>query len=410
MKRIGLLRNTIQEYGWGSRTAIAELLGQPAPTDTPQAELWMGTHLKAVSRVWCKGHWRSLLEVVQENPAEVLGTDVAQRFSDNLPFLFKVLAADRPLSIQAHPNRDQARQGYARENEAGLPLDSPRRNYRDGNHKPEIICALTPFWALNGFCRIEEILRRFGKIRVPSLAGEIDTLRRWPNRQGLRNFFSDLMTLAREQQERALDEALTSIELHTGEEPVFGWILKLNREYPGDIGVLSTILLNLVRLEPGQAMYLPAGELHAYLGGVGMELMANSDNVLRGGLTPKHVDINELVAILSFAGKDVEVLTPTRLVSGEEVYETHAEEFVLSVISVGENSPFTSDSCRSVEIMICTNGEARVTDLSISEVTSVNKGTSIVIPAALEQYRIEGNATLYKATVPLGKEHLCTRA
>jgi mannose-6-phosphate isomerase len=401
MRQIGLLKNTIQEYAWGSRTAIPELLDQPVPAEKPQAELWMGAHPKAPSQVLSDGIWRSLPEVIQENPAETLGQEVAARFSNKLPFLFKVLAAARPLSIQAHPNKEQAEQGFARENELGVPLDAPQRNYRDDNHKPEIICALTPFCALNGFRKLEEALRLLEKIRVPGLAEIVSFLRSHPNRDGLKKFFNHLMTTDRGKQRKIVEQAVNSAEQQTNEEPVWTWMIKLNEEYPGDMGVLSPLFLNLVRLKPQQAMYLPAGELHGYLEGVGIELMANSDNVLRGGLTPKHIDVQELLTVLNFTDGDLNILGPENLAFGEAIYSTEAEEFVLSVMRLNKGAPFSSPRNRSVEIMICTEGEVSVTDLSAGDITRLTRGISIIVPAAVEQYRIEGEATLYKATVPV---------
>jgi mannose-6-phosphate isomerase len=401
MRKIGLLKNSIQEYAWGSRTAILELLGQPVPADKPQAELWMGAHPKAPSQVFSDGLWRSLPEVIQESPEETLGKEVAARFSNKLPFLFKVLAAAKPLSIQAHPNKEQAGQGFARENELGIPLDAPNRNYRDDNHKPEIICALTPFWALNGFRKIEQTLRLLEEASIPSLAEIVSFLRRHPNRDGLKKFFNYFMTTDRGRQRKIVEQAVNSAEKRIHEEPVSTWMIKLNEEYPGDIGVLSPIVLNLVRLEPQQAMYLPAGELHGYLEGVGVELMANSDNVLRGGLTPKHIDVQELLGVLNFTDGDLNILGPANLTSGEAIYTTEAAEFVLSVIQVSATAPLRSARNRSVEIVICTEGEARVTDLSDGEITPLTKGTSIIVPAAVEQYGIEGDGILYKAAVPI---------
>ena len=401
MRKIGLLKDTIQEYAWGSKTAIPELLGQSSPADKPQAELWMGAHPKAPSQVLADGLWRSLPEVIQESPEEALGKKVAARFSNKLPFLFKVLAAAKPLSIQAHPNKEQAEQGFARENELGISLNASHRNYRDDNHKPEIICALTPFWALNGFRRIEETLSLLEEARIPDLAEIVSFLRSHSNRDGLKNFFNHLMTMEAQKQRQIVEEAVAFAEGRAGEEPVWTWIAKLNEEYPGDIGVLSPLFLNLVRLEPQQAMYLPAGELHAYLEGVGIELMANSDNVLRGGLTPKHIDVQELLAVLNFTDGDLNILSPKNLASGEEIYSTEAEEFVLSVIRINKAASFNSPLDRSVEMMLCTEGKVNVTNLSDGEITLLTKGTSIIVPAAVEQYCIEGDGILYKATVPV---------
>jgi mannose-6-phosphate isomerase len=401
MRKIGLLKNTIQEYAWGSRTAILELLGQSVPADKPQAELWMGAHPQAPSQVFADGLWRSLPEVIQESPEETLGQEVAARFSNKLPFLFKVLAAAKPLSIQAHPNKEQAGQGFARENELGIPLDAPHRNYRDDNHKPEIICALTPFWALNGFRQIEETLSLLEEARVPDLAEIVSFLRSHPNRDGLKKFFNHLMTTDSGKQRKIVEQAVNSAEKRTHEESVWTWMIKLNAEYPGDMGVLSPIFLNLVRLEPQQAMYLPAGELHGYLEGVGIELMANSDNVLRGGLTPKHIDVQELLAVLNFTDGDLNILSPENRTPGEAIYSTEAEEFVLSVIRIKKAAPFSSPGDRSVEMMVCTEGEVSVTDLSAGDITRLTRGISIIVPAAVEQYSIEGDGILYKAAVPV---------
>ena len=401
MRKIGLLKNTIQEYAWGSRTAILELLGQSVPADKPQAELWMGAHPKAPSQVLADGLRRSLPEVIEESPVETLGQEVAARFSNKLPFLFKVLAAAKPLSIQAHPSKEQAGQGFARENELGIPLDAGHRNYRDDNHKPEIICALTSFWALNGFRKIEETLSLLEEARIPGLAEIVSFLRSHPNRDGLKKFFNHLMTMDSGKQGKIVEQAVNSAEKRTHEEPVWTWMIKLNEEYPGDMGVLSPIFLNLVRLEPQQAMYLPAGELHGYLEGVGIELMANSDNVLRGGLTPKHIDVQELLTVLNFTDGEVNILSSENLTSGEAIYSTEAEEFVLSVIRINRVAPFSSPRDRSVEMMMCTEGEVSVTDLRAGDITRLTRGISIIVPAAVEQYSIEGDGILYKAAVPL---------
>jgi mannose-6-phosphate isomerase len=395
------LENSIQEYGWGSKTVIPELLGHAGPADKPQAELWMGAHPKAPSQVYCDGRWRSLLEVIAENPQEVLGTATASKFNGKLPFLCKVLAAAKPLSIQAHPNQEQAKEGFIRENDMGIPLEGVNRNYRDDNHKPEIICALTPFWALKGFRQVREILRLLEEIQVPALVEALSFLRNQSSPQGLKRFFHHLMTMEKTKESKIVEQAVTLADQRKEKEPVWTWVAKLNDEYPRDIGALFPVFLNLVKLQPQQAMYLPAGELHSYLEGAGIELMANSDNVLRGGLTDKHIDVQELLHVLNFAESKLTILQPERGGSGEAFYPTGTAEFVLSIIEVDGRSLFTSALERSVEIMICTKGEATITDLENGETTGLTKGTSIIVPAAVEQYRIEGEATIYKAAVPL---------
>lgn len=394
MNRVCKLKNTIQDYAWGSHTAIADLLNQKSPSDKPQAELWMGAHPKAPSMVAIGDDWCSLAEVIAESPEDVLGERVARRFDGRLPFLFKVLAAAEPLSIQAHPTIEQARRGFNRENERGIALDAPNRNYKDDNHKPEIICALTPFSAVNGFRRISEVVERFRRIAPEEFSNEIELLAAQPNAAGLESFFSNLMTMRAERQARAVAQAVEFARAHRNEDPAWDWIVKLDAKYAGDVGVLSPILLNVVLLQPGEAMLLHAGRLHAYLDGLGMELMANSDNVLRGGLTPKHVDVPELLNVLKFEEIEIEVLSP----GPDGAYPSDVDEFRLSVIELNSGSSFASEDDRGVEIWICTEGDARLT--CAGDELAVVKGVSFVVPAAAEAYRIEGSATLWRASVP----------
>lgn len=400
MKEFYILKNPIQDYGWGSHTAIPELLGTPTPSQKPQAELWMGAHPKAPSEVLVDGNWKLLPQIIEKSPAGILGKRVAEKFANKLPFLFKVLAAARPLSIQAHPDLDQAKEGFVRENGLGIPLSAPNRSYKDNNHKPEIICALTAFWALNGFRKIDNIVSLLKEIDPSELLKEIRELENNLDSNGLKLFFSTIMVMEKEKQQRAVAEAIDYAEKHTDGNPVFEWMVRLNAEYPGDIGVLSPVLLNLVELIPGQAMFLQAGQLHAYLEGVGMELMANSDSVLRGGLTPKHIDVQELLKILKFKEKQLVILEPEEQANGEHVYASDAEEFQLSVITVGVGTFYASPEDRSVEIIICMSGRASIKNLENGKTLELKKGRSIIVSAAVRQYSIEGEAILYKASVP----------
>jgi mannose-6-phosphate isomerase len=402
LQRIAILKNSIQPYNWGSTTFIPELLGEESPSRIPQAEMWMGSHSKAPSLALRGGVHRSLGELIDDDPEGTLGHSVSTRYSGNLPFLFKVLASSRPLSIQAHPDRARAKMGFRRENRKEIGLDAPHRNYRDENHKPELICAMSPFWALKGFRRTGDIIRLLDMIGSPLKGLRTDLLRERPDKEGLKAFFISLMTMKDDVKEGVLAqiaERVTTLHLTA---PEFAWLDRLNREYPGDIGLLSPLLLNLVRLNPGEALYIPAGELHAYLEGAGLEIMANSDNVIRGGLTGKHIDLAELIQILDFTSREPEILRP----AGENRTELHypiiAEEFALSMISVDDNGlGYESPAQRSAEIMICMEGEATVTDKSNGDNLLFKKGTSIFVPASVEQYRIMGTATIYKAFVPL---------
>lgn len=401
MKNIGILNNTVQEYAWGSYTAIPKLLGNDSPTNTPQAELWMGAHPKAPSKVKLNGEWMSLMKLIEKNPKDILGKVVAEKYNNRLPYLFKVLAAAKPLSIQAHPSQAQAKEGFIRENSLGITFDANNRNYKDDNHKPECICALTFFWALNGFRKISGILALLEKICPQGLKSDLNNLREEPNSLGLKKFFQAIMTMGRAQQNQIIADAIINAQKFTEEDQAYKWMIDLHNEYPADIGVFSPILLNLICLKPGQAMFLPAGELHAYLDGVGIELMANSDNVLRGGLTPKHVDVPELLNVLNFEERELDILSPIVSNECERIYSSRAEEFVLSVITLKRDLTCYSPTNRSVEILLCTDGEAIITDLGNNDKLAFDRGKSIIIPSAVKKYCIEGNATLYKAAVPV---------
>ncbi|MDY7038059.1 MAG: mannose-6-phosphate isomerase, class I [Thermodesulfobacteriota bacterium] len=401
MNKIAILKNPVLDYAWGSRTFIPQLTGEPHPAGKPLAELWMGAHPKAPSMVFMDGGWVSLLELIQNNPEDILGKSVAERFSNKLPFLFKVLAITKSLSIQAHPDMSQAIDGFRRENSLKLSLNAPNRNYRDENHKPELICALRPLWALKGFRRAGDIVALLNKITGSSLKSELCVLQEFLKKKGLRGFFNALMNMDRERKNQIIAEVMTYGEKNSGADLIFEWVVRLNQEYPGDIGVLSPIFMNLVQLQPGEAIYIPAGELHAYLEGAGIELMANSDNVLRGGLTPKHIDVPELLTVLEFSSSRLDIIRPENKETGESIFCAPAKEFILSVISVNDGLIYKGPLKRSVEIMICVEGDSHIKDLGSGEVLLLKRGTSIIIPSAVRQYAIKGRASIYKGAVPL---------
>lgn len=390
------------EYAWGSKTALPDLLAKP-PSGAPQAELWMGAHPKSPSKVVWEGRSVSLPLLIAQFPSEILGESVATRFHNKLPFLFKVLAASQPLSIQAHPNREQALAGFAGENRLGIPIDAPDRNFRDDSHKPECICALTPFWALRGFRKIADLLPRLKRLCPAGLADELAGLEQSGNEAGLKRFFHALMTADEKKRRRIVSEVVSNAANLNG-DPCFEWITTLHAAYPEDIGILSPALLNLICLKPGEAMFLESGELHAYLSGLGIELMANSDNVLRGGLTPKHVDVEALLTVLNFTERDVSVLSPAMVGPCEGKYATRAAEFSLSVLTIAEGNRFASREQRSVEILFCTEGEARISSGGSGNALSISQGISLLVPASSPAYLIQGNAVIYKASVPVSPD------
>ena len=377
-----LLENPVRAYAWGSRTVIAELLGEPVPSPHPQAEIWLGAHPAAPSRLRrADGAGTRLDDVVRTDPDAVLGADRARRWDGRLPFLLKVLAADEPLSLQAHPSLAQALDGFARENAAGLALDAPDRNYRDANHKPELICALTEFAALVGFREPARTLALLAALDVPELTAHAELLAAQPGPDGLRALFTTWITLPQSVLDTLVpalqDGAVRVASAGGGFRDEARTILELSERYPGDSGVLAALLLNRVTLEPGQAMYLPAGNLHAYLSGAGVELMANSDNVLRGGLTPKHVDVPELLRVLDFTAPP----PPVRPGTPDEDwvrYDTPAEEFLLRRWEVTERAKCAVPGA-GARILLCTSGSATVTSPSGS--LALDRGGAVFLAA-----------------------------
>jgi len=401
MNRIAILKNVVKEYAWGSTTFLPDLLGNEAPEERPQAELWMGAHPNGPSLVAWDGAWIPFSVLLEKDPVGVLGKSVAATFSNRLPFLFKVLAAAKPLSIQAHPDLEQAKEGFTRENSLEVPPDSPLRNYRDQSHKPEILCAVAPFWALKGLRKAEEILALAEKVALPALDDLMRPLKQASPPGGIKRFLESLLTLRREDRAKLLSKAVYAIERQALTHPAFVWIARLHHAFPGDAGALSPLFMNLLCLQPGEAVYIPPGELHAYLEGPAIELMANSDNVLRGGLTTKHVSVSELLRILDCSPGEVEILKAISKGGPERIYPAPAREFALSSILLEEESSYRSACDRSVEIVICMEGNALLSDLGSPEGFPMKKGTAVIIPAAVRQYAIRGKATLYKAAVPL---------
>jgi len=240
-----------------------------------------------------------------------------------------------------------------------------------------------------------------GKICPPDLKKDFDLFRRQPNSIGLKEFFKAMMIMDGTKQKQIISDAVKNTDQLKDKNNAYQWIIDLYEEYPTDIGVLSPIILNLICLEPGQAMFLPAGTLHAYLDGVGIELMANSDNVLRGGLTPKHVDVKELLEVLNFEERDINRLKMEKINPCEHQYESYAQEFSLSVITVKTDMDYYSSDKRCVEVLLCTDGDAVVADLAENKRVNIKRGMSILVPAVVKKYGIKGDAVFYKAAVPI---------
>ncbi|WP_151774546.1 mannose-6-phosphate isomerase, class I [Streptomyces abyssomicinicus] len=379
-----LLTNTIRPYAWGSTTAIAELIGE-TPTGEPQAELWMGAHPGAPSST-PRG---SLPDVIAADPERELGARTVARFGPRLPFLLKLLAAARPLSLQVHPDLVRAREGYEAEQRLGIAVDAPQRNYKDANHKPELICALTDFEGLCGFRPAAETADLFEGLGVPDLAPHVETLRTLPEGEALRRVLTAVLTGDADETARTVAATAAACERLDGRYEVFA---RIARHFPGDPGVLASMLLHHVRLAPGDALYLSAGVPHAYLRGLGVELMSTSDNVLRCGLTPKHVDVPELLRVVRFESCGADVLRPRTLPDGEELYETPVDEFRLSRHRLTDGAPAVDLTRPAPQVLLCTEGGVRVGELKLAP------GASVFVPAG-ERTEVSGSGTLFRATV-----------
>src|SRR4051812_42212291 len=384
------MTNTVRHYPWGSRTVIPELLGQPSPADRPHAELWMGAHPDEPSLL---ADGRPLDKAIAVEPAQLLGAPVVERFGARLPFLMKVLAADAPLSLQAHPTTEQAQAGFAAEEAAGVPQDDPTRTFKDPFHKPELILALTTFEALCGFRPVEESLHCLAKLQLPELKPTIAALARG----GLRAAVPQLLALSAQRRDSLVEAvAEAGARFVAAHDPEFintyRWAATLAEAYPGDPGVVISLMCNHLKLAPGEAVFLPAGNLHAYLSGAGVEVMASSDNVLRGGLTTKHVDLAALIEVLDFSDGKVPVIHPV-LGPGGLRYPVPVQDFDLTRVQLDAG---TGDlTTQGPQILLCTEGSAVLTSPDGELVLA--KGGSAFVPAGTP-VSASGPAVLYRAT------------
>jgi mannose-6-phosphate isomerase len=404
------LTGTIQPYGWGSRTVIPNLLGVP-PTSEPQAELWFGAHPLAPSLA----AGRPLTELIAEAPEGVLGAAPVAAFGPRLPFLVKIIAADQPLSLQAHPSRAQAEAGYAREQAAGIPRDAPNRTYRDGWPKPEVLCALAPTEALYGFRDPDETYALFEQLGVPAAVDLVAELadRSARPQDRLCRVFGRLLRLSESersvvQEVAAAAAAICSSETRRSGDPerqgdqvhssaVSGFAAtatELNSFYPNDPGVLAALLMNRVSLQRYDAIFLPPGNLHAYLRGCGVEIMANSDNVMRGGLTPKFVNVDELLKVLNFTPGFPGLIKPALEAPGVWHYPTPTPEFSFWRLEVGTD-PLELPGAGTGRIVLVTDGSVTLSSgIAGGEELILRRGESALVTAA-EKVRLSGAADVF---------------
>ncbi len=409
------LQGVVQHYDWGGFQYIPDLLGIENATRRPFAELWIGAHAKAPSMVELPTGLEPLDDLIAEEPEAILGPAARARFGGRLPYLFKILDVHKMLSIQAHPTLVQARAGFARENTAGIRLDAGDRNYKDDNHKPEIGVALTEFWMLHGFRPLEQIAETLAKTpelgtlmpdfsqRLAAAGHDHDK-----RRTLLRELYSTVMTIPQEKVDSLLNPLLSRLQAGktSGKDSADYWAVRAAENFPlpdghRDRGIFSVYLLNLIHMQPGQGTFQPAGVLHAYLEGVNVELMANSDNVLRGGLTTKHVDVPELLNILTFEGGTPEVFDGHPVSAHERVYRTPAEEFELRRIALPARGRYAGDATYGPKALLVLRGSARLT--AASRDITLGRGSIALVPSGTE-FVLETtaeDAVLFQAGLPL---------
>ena len=381
MSSPGVLIGAVQPYAWGSREALPQIMGVPATGET-QAELWLGAHPRAPSMLRRDGVDRPLNEVISDDPEGELGAETARSFGGELPFLLKILAVDQPLSLQTHPTRQQAQAGFDSEEDQGIPVDADHRSYRDRNHKPELICALEPFTALCGFRSPDSAAALFDSLEVAALAPATGCLQAGEIAPALRCLLEHSP-----QSSAAIAHQVVAACAQPGPFPdERQWAVRIGERHPGDIGVAVALMLNLVRLNPGQALFLEAGNLHVYLHGVAVEVMANSDNVLRGGLTVKHVDVPAVLDVVDCRPIDVPVQSPDDPCFS---FQAPAPDFGLARVELDGARQFLA---AGPEIVLCTSGRASVAG---HEITG---GGAVWVPAGTGEYDVAGAGLLFRAT------------
>ncbi len=390
------LKGFIQNYDWGGKNYISELLNKPNAEQVPEAELWLGDHPKGPAKATTEHGSVPLTELVRRHSKEILGPEVANRFNHRLPFLFKVLDVNKMLSIQAHPSKEEAERGFELEEQAGIPVTAFHRNFRDNNHKPEIMVALTPFWLLHGFLPMDQIKVNFRRVKSWSaLSDSIEKLT-------LRQAYQLIMEMPQSQVNKLLSGLQQELngQSFTKNQPEY-WAGIALQDYTSpdghyDRGVFSIYMMNIVELAAGEGIFQEAGIMHAYLEGVNIELMANSDNVFRGGLTPKHVDVDQLLKHLKFIPVEPEILKGEAENRFEKHYPAPVEDFLLSAVELPGGETFTSKSAVGPRIFLILEGE-----ITVQNQETLRKGDSFLVPNGKSpRLKAEKPSRLFRASLP----------
>lgn len=403
-----LITNDPRPSAWGSTSAIAALLGRPE-SGSPEAEMWLGAHAGSPARIVdpaLVGGYQDLAAWIKAEPEAALGSRLAT--TGRLPFLLKILAAAAPLSLQAHPTPDQAAAGYGRENLAGIPVDAPNRNYRDPYHKPELIVALSDrFDALCGFLPTADTRVILNELRrldatdthprpelLDAFAGRLKAADPLPATVGWLLGGSEEVEHLVAHVVRLAVRAASTDQRGTAPAAAFETVRQLARDYPADPGVIVGLLVHRVSLVRGQALFLPAGNIHAYLQGLGLELMAASDNVIRGGLTSKHIDVPELLDVLDFSPIPVPFLVPEEPAPGVRVFRPAVPDFVLIEVTLKDTS--VELPIHGPAVALSTAGQAELVGRRSS--TAVRRGEACYVTPEEERLRLRGAGEFFIAT------------
>ncbi len=385
-----LIKPSLQNYSWGDTKYLQELIGEQQEIGKPLAEIWFGAHPKAPSLAITEKGEIPMDKLLQDMPENMLGTE--QNIA--LPFLLKILAAAEPLSLQVHPDKQTAQNGFRKEEQEGIPLNDPKRSFKDPNHKPELICALTPFIAMCGFRPFDEIIRNFHILGIIEIWQKFSAFNKNPSKNTLRDLFSQIL----ESESSQLEEVMHCLEII---QPKLSPKLKftcqickhLNEFYPLDSGIVSPLLLNTFTLQPGQAIFLDAGILHSYIQGAGIEIMANSDNVIRGGLTPKFINREILFAITRFETYLPQLIHPHLKINELVSYPTPAEEFYLSRLIL--EGTYILDNLHKPLLVFCFKGS-----FTTDDGFSLERGKAMFISFAERPVTLSGSADLFIASIP----------
>ena len=381
------LRNGVQHYEWGSVDAIPNFVGAE-PSSYPVAEMWIGTH--------------PIL------PSSVIDGEVERPLSDlagDLPFLVKFLAAEQPLSLQVHPSKTQAEAGFARENAEGIPVDAPHRVFRDANHKPEMVLALSTFDSLIGFRPTAEILRVLGSIDTQLAQRLADDLRSDPGWAGIVRRIEWLLANppSRDEVDALVTAGVELADLGIDVKRAYRTAAEISAHHPGDVGVVISLMLNRMTLQPGEAAFLETGVIHAHLSGMCLEVMANSDNVLRAGLTHKHIDPAGLVECLSTGMARIARVTPDNIGFDTELFSPSGVEFAVAVTQFSHADP---DGVRLLgegpSVVVCLGGTASVSTTGGEEIT-LERGESLYLGPQDREPRVSGLGEIAQVFAPTAR-------